>query len=298
MLSFKYVFYAILISLITSSCQRLVDIDLSGESQLVVSCFISPDQKEVQLKLSQNQTVGSSGGLDASDFIVPDAIVKIENLQKGQEIELTFDTEHSLYSTIPPLGFLSPSDSFTLSIQHPDFPAVSGQCQIPAAPQQFAIQLDSVTADGDPFPDFFCQTSWEDPAQERNYYRVIGKIIPSMQFFVNSDPWFFRWQGLSVDPDYLLDDNFDGQAVVGPTGDLQNVARNLNGVRPPRMPGDSLVVALLHVDENYYRYMRDLRQNRNVDLAFSEPYTIFSNLEGGIGIFAAYHADEKRLQIR
>ncbi|MEL7530460.1 MAG: DUF4249 family protein [Bacteroidota bacterium] len=297
MLSPKYFLYSLLLLWSASSCQRFVELDLSGESQMVVSCFLSPDQKEITLSLYQNQTVGTSGGLDLADFIVSDATVQIENLQKGQTITLAFDPAQGLYSTASPLDFLSPLDSFALRIQHPSLAEVYGRCQIPTAPQQFRLQLDSAVEAGDPFPDFFCQTSWQDPAEVVNYYRVIGKVIPSMRFFTD-DPWFFRWQGLSTDPDYLVDDDFDGQMVSGPTGDLQNVARELSGVRAPRMPGDSLVVALLHIDENYYQYMRDLRQNRNVDLAFSEPYTIFTNLSGGIGIFAAYHAEEKRLQIR
>ncbi|MFK7924291.1 MAG: DUF4249 domain-containing protein [Bacteroidia bacterium] len=292
----KYLFPALLLLLISSACQRLVELDLQGQSQMVVSCFLSPEQAEISVSVSQNQIVGATGGLSPEDFIVKDAIVQILNLSQGQTLNLNFDPSQGLYLIPSPDDFLQAQDSFQLLIQHPTLPEVIGRCQIPSAPLQFQIQLDSVTNDS-PFPDFFCQTTWQDPQDKRNYYRLIGKIIPDTTF-IRREPWFFRWQGTTGNADYLEDTDFDGEVAIGPSGDLQNVASQLSAVRPPRMSGDSLTVSLLHIDQSYYRYMRDLRQARNVDLAFSEPYTIYTNLKGGIGVFAAYHAEEKRLRIR
>ena len=49
-----------------------------------------------------------------------------------------------------------------------------------------------------------------------------------------------------------------------------------------------LHLSLLVVDDHYYNYHQSLLTN-SVDNPFAEPAPIYSNFEGGLGVFAAYN---------
>ncbi|MEL6846143.1 MAG: DUF4249 domain-containing protein, partial [Bacteroidota bacterium] len=262
-------------------------------------CFLSPDQSEIQLSLRQSQLIGTDADLSHNNLILTDATILVENISQARSLALSFDATSRVYRSAKQDSFLRSGDQYQLKIEHPDFPAVTGQCQIPGAPQQFSVQLDS-TIDDPNAPEFFVRTSWEDPVGERNFYRLIGQVIPDTVAF-HKQPWYFLWRGLDPEPDFITDEGIEQVRITGPLGDLQTIAAQAIDSRPARQaryPRDSVRVALLQVNEAYFRYMLDLRQARQTGRAFSEPYQVYTNLEGAIGIFAAYHADERRLRIR
>jgi len=45
---------------------------------------------------------------------------------------------------------------------------------------------------------------------------------------------------------------------------------------------------LLNVDVHYYKYHKSLSSN-NEDNPFAEPTLIYTNINGGLGVFAAYN---------
>lgn len=51
-------------------------------------------------------------------------------------------------------------------------------------------------------------------------------------------------------------------------------------------------VHLLSTDETYYNYHRSL-ENYNSDIIFGEPTFVYSNVTGGLGVFAGYNATKK-----
>ncbi len=287
------------LSLLTSlslACQRFVDLQPNAEPLMAVTSFVQANDSLVQVEVYRQQVVGQTGGLDYRDFILSDARVSLRNLSQDQPLTLSYDPEQARYLGLADPSFLQAKDSLELIVTHPGFPDIKAICVIPAAPQGLEVKLDS-TFDNWPVVNYFIETSWEDDPLEENFYRVIGKIIEG-PFWVNPDEVFFRWSGLDANADYLTDQGQQGQRIEGPNGDLQNVARQLSGVRPPPQAGDSVRVQLLNVDVNYYEFMLDLREARFADVTFSEPYQIYSNLEGGVGVFAAYHQVEAKLRVR
>jgi hypothetical protein len=46
---------------------------------------------------------------------------------------------------------------------------------------------------------------------------------------------------------------------------------------------------LYNADEHYYRYHRSLTERHDYTNPFTEPYLIYSNIEGGLGCFGAYN---------
>jgi hypothetical protein len=54
---------------------------------------------------------------------------------------------------------------------------------------------------------------------------------------------------------------------------------------------------LFNTDEPYYRYHQSLR-NSNNDNPFAEPAPVYSNITGGLGVFAAYNQSVITLQLK
>lgn len=51
----------------------------------------------------------------------------------------------------------------------------------------------------------------------------------------------------------------------------------------------SITMELYNADEHYYRYHRSLTERHDYTNPFTEPYLIYSNIEGGLGCFGAYN---------
>ncbi|WP_026631124.1 DUF4249 family protein [Dyadobacter alkalitolerans] len=51
-----------------------------------------------------------------------------------------------------------------------------------------------------------------------------------------------------------------------------------------------LLLQVFNIDVNYYKYLRSLETTQNLDTPFSEPAPLYSNIQGGLGCFAAYNA--------
>ncbi|MEM9984477.1 MAG: DUF4249 domain-containing protein [Bacteroidota bacterium] len=279
------------LSLVTGmnlACQRFVDLQPNAEPLMAITSFVQAEDSVVQVEVYRQQVVGQTGGLDYRDFILTDAKVVVSNLTQDESVELAYDPEPGRYLAAVDAGWLRAQDQLSLHVAHPEYPAAKATCVIPSAPQGLSVRLDSVLEDW-PLIDYFTQVSWQDDPQEDNFYRLIGKVKYAPNSF-SSDPWFFRWEGLEANADYFTDEGRQGERLQSTRGNLQAVARQINGIRPPRQPGDSLLIQLLNIDVNYYEYMLDLREARFADETFSEPYQIYSNLEGGVGVFAAYHS--------
>jgi hypothetical protein len=60
-----------------------------------------------------------------------------------------------------------------------------------------------------------------------------------------------------------------------------------------------LQASLLHTDRHYYQYHLSVRgASRSQDNPFAEPTLIYSNVTGGLGIFAAYNRTAFAMQLK
>ena len=48
------------------------------------------------------------------------------------------------------------------------------------------------------------------------------------------------------------------------------------------------VLVLSSLSEDYYRYIQSLQRNLSFDPLIEEPFPVYSNVSGGLGVFAGY----------
>lgn len=56
---------------------------------------------------------------------------------------------------------------------------------------------------------------------------------------------------------------------------------------------------LLHTDEHYFLYHRSVRNaSYSQDNPFAEPVLVYTNVEGGLGVFAAYNRTTQVVKLK
>ncbi len=124
--------------------------------------------------------------------------------------------------------------------------------------------------------------SWDDIPNEANYYSIFVflKTItksPTGLVYVNTS---------SEHPEHAITDvGFDGKRL--------NSTQNFTLSKREAIYGGGYrenEIQILNTDIHYYRYHKDLAENAlSQDNPFVEPISIYSNIKGGFGIFAAYN---------
>jgi len=272
-------------------CQRSIDLPVSAEPQLGVTCFLSPDQNFVEVFVFRSQGVGESGGSAPSDFVLPDASVQVQNLTQGSELDIPFDPDSQRYRLPAPANFLVAEANYQLTVAHPAYATATATCVIPPAPPKLSLRLDSTFEGGRPL--YFVQPSWAASAAGPAYFRLIGQIKGNLGL-----GFFFGWEGQSENPDYIAQTANFAEPISGPVGNLQAYFDPSFGFPGDRVPGDSVRVSLLHISESYYEFNLSLRKARNQDPLLSEPYTLYSNFEGAQGVLAAFHGATQTLRVK
>ena len=97
---------------------------------------------------------------------------------------------------------------------------------------------------------------------------------------------------------YQSDMNLDGTTFSSPQGrkpleNLDSYNQNTNSVKPSsKAVSRGIYLQLLNTDISYYEFHRSLRQQRG-DTPFTEPSLVYTNVEGGLGVFAGYNQSVK-----
>jgi hypothetical protein len=269
-----------------------------SNAKLVVTSFISPQDTAVQVRVTRSQPViGYQEPLSQS---VPDANVTISNGTQTRQLAFTGrdqSTDITASYLINTQDFpIVAGATYTLRVSVPGGETVEATCTVPEVPTEApSVTIDSVLLDNDGRTDYFLRMDWVDVPGQENYYRpmaefsmVIKQLPPDTTQYSVVNPGY--WEGEV----FLSDQGKDGERLYAP-----------KGVLPMGFPGSqrditiSLFASLLHTDQNYFRYHRSLRQaNRSQDNPFAEPVLVYSNVTGGLGVFAAYNRATVMMRVR
>lgn len=312
-------------AIVMSSCETLVnDIPESRlprtESELTVFAFISPQDTIIRVKVSQTYPLfgaytpgaGSSlviaeGDTLAGDFDgITTATVTISN--GTSSATLGYDPVEQVY-TIPASQFaITTETTYYLTVSDGSRIA-QASCTVP--PRQVPIKdynLDTIIA-GPSQSDtsLTMHFRWDDVAGISNYYRVkafelfgytqlitdsISQTAREMHVLGRS---YFAWEKTFGRNVFQEDVGLDGTTFSSPQGAKRKI--NLQYLtaltdsnivkigKPPQSRG--LYLMLLNTDSHYYQFHHSI--NAQDDNPFSEPAGVYTNVTGGLGIFAAYN---------
>ncbi|MFC5412137.1 DUF4249 domain-containing protein [Larkinella bovis] len=303
-----------LMLLVTMACQNLVtEIDPSNlpplDRKLVVNGYLSPQDTVLAVSVSGSQTVLGQ--------IITDSVNTVQNAtvviaSEGQTITLSYDADRRVYTAQTRQFPVLSGKTYTLQVDAPGFETVTSACTVPASVPVSQLVLDSVqTFSGEgaePRWTYSVRAVWQDPAGETNYYRVAG--------YGESMSRVSRFPTAHIDPtdptvltrgligfgrleQFVTDQNQDGQTLVSTRGEVplffdysfydDSTQSTYTGNAPFSKPL-TIRVSVLQTDENYYQYHRARQQQRqSANNPFAEPILMPSNIEGGLGCFAAYN---------
>jgi len=251
--------------LVLISCQKEVtNIKLpSSTPKLVIGCFISPQDSLLSLTLTRSNPIFGAGHTNSNNQPITDASVSVSN--GTNSVILPYNSKVQQYAIETSTFPVTSGQSYSLTISTPEGENIFASCTVPA--------LNLLTLDID-FIDTVSNTKmlnikWKDIPGQINYYRLFGRTVDSNGFMGYMDP-----------DNPLQDDNGkDG-------GEMSSrlIGENFD-------PDNNQIVAyevyLLTIGAEYYKYQKSIDSYTDND-PFSEPSPIYTNIHGGLGIFAAY----------
>ncbi len=272
----------LILILLVSSCIEPIDIDSLPQyvNKITINSELN-NQEKISIQLS-NSTNAYKSQTPAS---ISDATIVFR--ENGNLKFLTYNPTTTAYEGdfIPQAG-----NTYNISIQHPNFPAVSSQVQIPEAHQNKQVALvinGGIDATG--VPSDLLSVTWKDNPNLTNYYEV------RFTYYSETVQMFIPFEYQTIDPvltgnsalktnngGYIFDDRlFNGQL------------KTLSAVAPFGLVGPGSTykyqIELKSLSEDYFKYLTTLQlfrdeQDFNTGI-FENPIVVHSNVSGGLGIF-------------
>ncbi len=156
---------------------------------------------------------------------------------------------------------------FSLNIELPNGEELSAETFLPRP-----IPIDTVEWKFNADSQAIVIMRFQDPPMEENYY------------------WYVRHKGtLANSP--AESTSFDD--VLG-NGQQITLSSGFNYEK-----GDTIIVSLYHIPEDYYQFLENNRAAQRANLSpFGLPAGAYTNIDGGIGIFAGFSRSRKRIIIQ
>lgn len=259
-----------------SSCETEADIPLPEVApKIVVNCFIGQELEVIKAAVFKSVPVFSNTGDDytyTSD-VQEDMYVVISN--GSISAELVFNPSTEFYEIDTQLFPLVPGVNYTLTVTAPDGEIVKASTSIPTDTpivQSSSFDFEQISNDfyGDQTRVTIKQTL-TDPSESFNYYRF---------YYVLQDQFM---TGTYVGEDYADDNSLNGNLLYN-----EFEMTSYYGEDNPILSVKAYVIL---GSEEYYRFHKTVYFQSPGD-PFSEPSIIYSNVEGGLGVFAGYRQIE------
>jgi hypothetical protein len=283
--------YILLIAILLAltACEKEVtNIKLpQASSKLVVTSFISP--QDTMLWVSVIESVPAIGKINLSSEDIRNATVSISDGERS--INLLYDIQARTYTADAETLPIIPGKTYFLEVTDTKGRKAEASCTVPVtAEPALEIAIDSANGRYGDYMEYFMLMKWQDTPGEINYYRIFAEISTNQEGGTQYTwPVSFESDGSGYSNIRLYSDNrLDGAKFSSPKGILFHRS---NSSQFPRFPAiTTLYSYLLSTDEHYYHYHQSLMNNYNVDgNPFAEPVLLYSNVNGGLGVFAAYN---------
>ncbi|AQG80009.1 DUF4249 domain-containing protein [Spirosoma montaniterrae] len=277
---------AILLVALLAGCLKTTDpispdrLLADRESKPVVVCFISPQDSVLAAKVAMSEP--KIIATFESTLLVKNAVVTLSN--GPQTIRLDYDDALGYYRTKPSDQFrVRAGETYRLTVRMGENRQITAQATVPESIPLQRVGIDSLLVDSSANQktwQYTVRLSWNSPGGT-NYYRGWGRIKQTV-----STPGVLQAETRISQPDFMVEREIGSQP--GP----QTISGSFSVSIPAnaRIRTELAHIALFTTDENYYRYHATLREqltNTNPFLTNATP--LFSNIDGGFGVFAAYN---------
>ncbi|GAB2572756.1 DUF4249 domain-containing protein [Spirosoma areae] len=271
-------------------------------SKLVVTCFLSPQDTVLAVKVTRSATVvGDSVSLLQTGNNVPDATVTLTD--GDRTLVLPYNSSPSgnpnqLYYKASTRFFpILASRTYTLTVTTPNGQRARSTCTIPRPVAPSVLSFDSLMDNQgrNQVRRYFIRSLWQDPPEQTNYYQITGNFRYTTRCSTcqadqsGNVPLSFQ----DDNRDLLSDSGVDGTLMLSGRGYMTS-SSSTGGQQTgfyDQYKTASVTVNLLSLEQTLYRYQEAIiRQRRSRNNPFAEPVPIPGNIEGGLGCFAGYNS--------
>jgi len=282
----KYIIITFIITFgfIFHACEKDISLDIPApEPKIVVEGWIEND-KPATVILSRNHAYFAVfDSTTVANFIITNAVIKVTEIETGIDETLTLVFNPNIFppfqyqgSTL--LGKINHSYSIHIVV---DGEELTANTSIPEV-----VLMDSVWFEPDPRYDTLGMLyfGFTDPPALGNYYRVFAKRLPQ-------DLRFVPVLGSVYDDIY-----FNGQSVEYGFYKGQDRYLEFDENEDPLerfffKVGDTIVSRVALMDKTHFDFWRSIENAiYGGGNPFAAPASIFSNIEGGLGIWGGYAA--------
>ena len=263
-----------------------VNIDL--KPQLVVSAFISPQDTVLRVKVSQSEPVIGTYPVN-QDPAVSNATVQLA--QGDRTVRFAYNPNFRVYEADPAALPILPGQTYALTVTTPNGYAVAATSTVP---DTAGIRISGLKhtvrrvtqSDGYAYDEHTFSYQWQDAPGRENFYHVFAE-----REFRDPQQGNTYWQVLYNEKNYFTDDRQDGQLLAAAV-DYQTFESQ------PNPEPHFLHVYVAVTDRDYYLYHQSVeKQQQTEDNPFAEPVLIYTNVTGGLGVFAAYNQVKATLRV-
>lgn len=288
----KNILFFTFIIILFSSCEDFFSTTLKvdpppHEDQLVTSAFFT--NADTNLQVLVNRSTAILENIDQNTRNIDGATVR---LFSGEELLTTIPFNSNPNQTIfnhierGTSVIFESGQEYTLKVDHPDYEEASATVVVPNEVIPFRFDLEE-DAGIDEYGDRSDRVTVEfnDPSEEENFYEM---ALFTIRDFGNGDVSFENHYISTLDLN--LNDSFNGASVISDeTFNGQTYKLQLDINRYENNVGEFQTFLIWRsVTKDYYQYSQSVRLQREAEDfgPFSEPVSIRSNFENGLGLFS------------
>jgi Domain of unknown function (DUF4249) len=251
----------------------LAEYEIGFKPKLYLYSIISPNLKNTTVEVKRNRPITGEAS-NQNNTIVTNAKVCI--FEGKDTMWLWFDNINNIYRISSDTLSIKPNRSYQLFVSTPDGLFAQSACTVPDTLIKSEDIKPYFTSIKESFGDstFSAQIAFKNLEGEQDFYDVIYQeynYFTTMPTLNSEDSWGL-FQGKNN-----LGNTLTTKAYTYTPQYLFNRTRKIGYLK------------VLLTDENYYRYHQTIKdQQKAKENPFAEDSPVFTNIKGGLGIFAAF----------
>jgi hypothetical protein len=282
-LKLKYTLLLILIATVTA-CEKDVKNAMFPKfvPKLVITSFVSPADTLSLIQVSTNRPLYGELGKENPLGNLSGSISDGE-----KEIQLHQGTG-SMYFSRKELS-VEPGKRYSIRINNDSGLEATGTCRVPEK-FDFSLRADTFRVSNPSYYNpysFFLRTTFRDEPAKENYYRIRVRYLT---YNTSGADRYVTDNFLTIENEYFTDSFVNTEGEIGIETRLYT----------PGKYNDSCIIKiyLMNTEKSYYQYYRSLKDFTDDENPFQEASPVYSNIEGGLGIFTSYTIDSLIMRIR
>lgn len=272
------------------ACEKDANIKLPEvNSKIVIEGFISPNDTVISITVRRSKPVFKATAYNINNPVVDATVLLSDGINS---INLPYKPSKRAYAIPTSLYPVQNGKTYYLSVSTPDGNSVSAETTVP----NDTVTMSSLTSvveeirdpyfPNDPYYHTRFTIQWQDIPNVKNYYRTIVEDINRSYNFPYDTTIVQTY--ISFNEQLYDDKEFDGH--------LKTVFDLSTSYISPSNPV-AMEVKLLNCSYEYYQYHKLINAARDASAGnpFAEPTIMYTNINGGLGVFAAYTSTKKRI---